>query len=199
MHLNSQLLFKKHALPKFQDGQRVLEIGPDGHPSTFRKMLGERAFQWDTIDIFEDPRLTFRTQGEYGFPVPDATYDIVLSAQVVEHVRKTWVWMKELTRVCKPGGLVITINPVSWGYHEAPIDCWRIYPEGMKALHEEAGLETELSVFESLEPLSFRAWRLVRIGLRALRGRLPSNGLTKVVDTISIARKPLATTTRKVA
>lgn len=190
MHLNSQLLFQKYALPLFQDGLRVLEIGPDNHPSSFRKLLGDQPFLWDTIDIFDDDRLTHRAAGEYSFPLPDDTYDLVLSGQVVEHVRKTWVWMRELARVCKPGGCIITINPVSWGYHEAPIDCWRIYPEGMKALHDEAGLTTELSTFESLEPWTYRLQRLARYVVKALGGRRPSWGLNPTTDTISIARKP---------
>jgi hypothetical protein len=62
-----------------------------------------------------------------------------------------WLWIKEASRVCKIGGKVITINPVSWPYHEAPVDCWRIYPEGMKALCEEASLRVLHSSFESLE------------------------------------------------
>ena len=42
--------------------------------------------------------------------------------------------MKEVARVVKPDGLVITIAPVSWPYHAAPIDCWRVYPAGLNAL-----------------------------------------------------------------
>ncbi len=53
----------------------------------------------------------------------------------------------------KRGGKVITVNPVSWGYHEDPVDCWRIYPEGMKTLYSEAGLAIEISVAESLESM----------------------------------------------
>ena len=93
---------------------------------------------------------------EYSFPVPDETYDVVLSGQVIEHVRKIWVWMREVARVCKAGGIVITINPVSWPYHEAPIDCWRAYPEGMKALYEDSKLEVIFSGWESLEEPQFR-------------------------------------------
>jgi hypothetical protein len=33
-------------------------------------------------------------------------------------------------------GMSSSVNPVSWVFHEAPVDCWRIYPEGMKALLE---------------------------------------------------------------
>lgn len=59
--------------------------------------------------------------------------------------------MKEAARICKKGGKVITIAPVSWTYHEQPVDCWRIYPEGMRALYEEAGLKVDLCLFETLE------------------------------------------------
>ena len=40
------------------------------------------------------------------FPAPSGAYDIVFSGQVIEHVRKIWLWIKELTRICKVGGLV---------------------------------------------------------------------------------------------
>lgn len=46
---------------------------------------------------------------------------------------------------------MITLNPVSWLYHEAPVDCWRIFPEGMRALYKDAGMEVELGVYECLE------------------------------------------------
>jgi ubiquinone/menaquinone biosynthesis C-methylase UbiE len=74
-----------------------------------------------------------------------------VSGQVLEHVPRAWVWLEELARVTKPGGHVITINPVSWPYHEAPVDCWRIFPEGMIALYEHANLDVELSEYVCLE------------------------------------------------
>ena len=141
MHTNSRLLFQKHAREFFRPGLRVLEIGPDKFPSTYCSLVADGSITWDTLDIWQDARLTYSATSEYSFPAPSDTYDIVLSGQVIEHVRKIWLWIKELTRVCKVGGLVITINPVSWPYHEHPIDCWRAYPEGMRALYEDASLE----------------------------------------------------------
>jgi SAM-dependent methyltransferase len=151
VHLNSRLLFEKYALDQFRSGLRVLEIGPDGFPSTYQTVVGESSIAWDTVDLREDSRLTFAAASEYSFPIPDDTYDIVLSGQVIEHVRRIWAWMPEVARVCKVGGVVITINPVSWPYHASPFDCWRIYPEGMKALYEDAGLDVVLSRWDSLE------------------------------------------------
>jgi SAM-dependent methyltransferase len=204
MHRNSQLLFRTHALPLFNPDRRVLEIGPDRDPSTYRQIAGERATTWHTLDFAArtDVPLTYRTEEEYSFPVASDSYEIVLSGQVIEHVRKVWVWMREVARVCRPGGYVITINPVSWHYHEAPIDCWRIYPEGMKALCEDAGLEVVTSWWGSMElqGLERRSPKLLRkqhfwqrmsgtLGiLSALLKFLPEGAY----DTITVARKPPA-------
>jgi hypothetical protein len=62
-----------------------------------------------------------------------------------------------LARIAAPGGHVITISPISWPYHEAPVDCWRIYPEGIKSLCEEASLT--LLTCEYLSEEARRYWR----------------------------------------
>ena len=153
MHLNGELIFRKYAGPLFKNRMRVLEIGADSkNPFVHRDFVGDPTIRWETIDLIRTfPEITYVAKEEYTFPIPDETFDIVFSAQVIEHVRKIWVWIQELARVCKPGGHVITINPISWPYHAAPVDCWRIYPEGMKTLYEEAGLKVLLSCYESLE------------------------------------------------
>jgi SAM-dependent methyltransferase len=163
MHLNSELLFRKHAIPYFKNALSVLEIGPFGFPSAFQRMVNNASNQWHTIDFPDSSyisnavnNLTYRLSNPYDFPVPDDRYDIVLSGQVIEHVEKIWVWMKELKRITKKGGRIITVNPVSWPYHEGPVDCWRIFPCGIKALADEAGLEVEQCLFESLEIIELR-------------------------------------------
>src|SRR4051812_37137093 len=111
MHENSKLLFERHALGLFKPKQKVLEIGPDSFPSTYRKGI-LLDLEWHTLDQHNNPKLTYSGTEEYRFPVPDDVYDITLSGQVIEHVRKPWRWLPELVRVTKRGGYVITINPV---------------------------------------------------------------------------------------
>jgi SAM-dependent methyltransferase len=198
VHENSKLLFQKYAKEYFPSGARVLEIGPDGFPSAYRAVVDRGRLNWDTLDVFQDARLTHVATSEYSFPIADASYDVVLSGQVIEHVRKPWVWMREVARVCKSQGVVITINPVSWPYHEAPIDCWRAYPEGMKALYEDACLDVLLSVWESLETQGFKRYtpgaspeaqsRLLRAAHSVL-GRF-GFPVERAYDTITIGRKP---------
>ena len=195
MHRNSELLFETHVQPHLRRGQRVLEIGPDGFPSTYRRLAREPDLAWDTIDIYERPGLTHRATSEYAFPIDDGTYDVVLSGQVIEHVQKPWRWLGELARVTRPGGLVATIAPVTWPYHEEPVDCWRIYPDGLRALYDEAGLEVLHAGWESREP---RAWlpRFPRcpdetrptFAFKLMRFlRWP---LQRAYDSVAIGRKP---------
>ena len=197
MHTNSKLLFARHSLDLFRPGMRVLEIGPDDFPSSYRSLVADCSITWDTLDCHGDVRLTFAGTPEYTFPIPAGAYDIVLSGQVIEHVRKPWLWIRELARVCRIGGFVITINPVSWPYHEAPIDCWRAFPEGMRALYEDASLEVLLSSWESLEATQFRRHIPGRSPecqprlLRTAYGILGRFGfpVERAYDTITIGRK----------
>lgn len=191
------MLFERHAREYFRPELSVLEIGPDELPSTYQQLVGSRATMWDSLDLLDRPGLTYPSSPEYAFPVDDGAYDIVLSGQVIEHVPRIWVWMRELARVCKPNGFVITINPVSWPYHEAPRDCWRAYPAGMTALYEDCGLDVLMARWESLEVPGYahylpgrsaeqqpRVWR--RLSQVLGRVGLP---VERAYDTITIGQK----------
>ena len=67
-------------------------------------------------------------------PFADASFDVVLSDQVLEHVVDPFRCIAEARRVLRPGGLQIhttcLINPI----HGAPDDYWRFTPEGLRRL-----------------------------------------------------------------
>ena len=153
MHLNSSLLFELYAAPLITTGMKVLEIGPDKIPTTLQQISHGPNIEWHLLGLEEDPALQVCAISEYEYPLADESYDVVVAANVLEHVRKPWVWIHQVTRVARIGGYVITVNPVSWPYHEAPVDCWRAYPEGMKALFEETGLELIVNRCGSQEPI----------------------------------------------
>lgn len=68
-------------------------------------------------------------------------FDVVVSGQCMEHVEMPWKWMKSIALTLKQGGIVCIIAPHSWEYHPSPLDCWRVWPDGMKACMEDAGLK----------------------------------------------------------
>jgi hypothetical protein len=101
----------------------------------------------------------------------------------------------------KSGGRLILVVPCSWPYHEAPYDCWRIYPEGIRALVEEVGLIPEILTFGSLEQPEFseaipgrsfdhqpEEYRDIVLKL-AVTNNFP---VEKSFDSICVARKPEA-------
>jgi ubiquinone/menaquinone biosynthesis C-methylase UbiE len=169
MHANSELIFKKYALGHFESYTKVLEIGPSGNPSHYSCLVSNKTIKWHTIDIDttylqggEKNTLHIVSNLEYNYPIEDATFDIVLCGQVMEHVSKIWLWIKELERITKPGGKIILISPISWPYHEAPIDCWRIYPEGMKALiNDFTNLNILVCTQETLEHLFLKTDNII--------------------------------------
>lgn len=199
MHRNSWLIFERYANGSIRPGDRVLEIGPGTVPSVYRQHTRVDVACWDTLDFAGSAALTYELEDPYRFPIDDDSYDVVLSGQVIEHIPRIWTWMREVARVTRPGGTVITVAPVSWPYHEAPLDCWRIYPDGLKALYEDSGLSVELAHWGSveLEPLmQHLPKRLRRRGLwQRLSGSiLLFSKLTRTrqqgaYDTIVIGRK----------
>jgi len=148
-------MFERYASSYIGSGARVLEIGPDTIPSAYRSHSGAEVACWDTLDFARSEPLTYVTEDGYSFPIETESYDVVISGQVIEHIPRPWRWLPEVARVTKRGGIVVTIAPVTWPYHEAPVDCWRVYPEGLRALYEEAGLDVLLAEWGSveLEPL----------------------------------------------
>lgn len=69
----------------------------------------------------------------------DASADIVLSTQVLEHVTDPLVYLSESFRVLKPGGLLIISTHGIWRYHPDPTDFWRWTCDGLKKIISDAG------------------------------------------------------------
>jgi SAM-dependent methyltransferase len=93
---------------------------------------------------------------------PDASYDFVMSDQVLEHVEgNPQQAIDECYRVLKPGGIAVHttcfINPV----HGSPNDYWRFTPEALRLLHRAWS-----DVIECDGWGNFAVWSVVHDGLR---------------------------------
>lgn len=63
-------------------------------------------------------------------PFDDATFDVVVSTEMLEHDPTPWLSMAEMGRVLKPGGhLLITTRGNGFGEHNEPHDYWRYMPQ----------------------------------------------------------------------
>lgn len=74
-------------------------------------------------------------------PLPDASADLVLSTQVLEHVDDPALYLAECARVLRPGGtLVVSTHGIMY-FHPDPADHWRWTRTGLTRQLEAAGLE----------------------------------------------------------
>jgi hypothetical protein len=66
-------------------------------------------------------------------------YDVVISGQVMEHVARPWEWLPSLTRYFRK--FICIVVPNTHQEHRYPIDCYRYFPDGMRALFEFAKIK----------------------------------------------------------
>lgn len=158
MHTNSKLIFQRQVLPRLRPNLSILEVGPElsfRYRHEYVKHFDHHGDDWYAADCYNSKAMQSMPESsrvpmtEYNIGAADNSFDVVISGQVIEHVRKPWLWLPELSRVARQ--LVIIISPITWRYHEAPVDCWRMYPEAMRALFEEAGLDEVLIKCLSLD------------------------------------------------
>lgn len=120
----------------------VLDVGSGrvGDARTYRELMSP-SWIYTGCDICAGPNVDVVMPSEDRIPSEDNYYDVVLSGQCFEHVRRPWILIKEMARVLKVGGIILVTAPFMWKIHCYPIDCWRFAPDGMKVLFEEAGLK----------------------------------------------------------
>lgn len=76
----------------------------------------------------------------HNLPYANSTFDYVIADQVLEHVRKPWVGIKEVHRVLKANGIAIFTSALIFPLHSVPNDYYRYTPDGLKVLFEDFGI-----------------------------------------------------------
>lgn len=94
----------KDRFPEFFREQRVLEIGSLDINGSVRGFF-QGGF-YVGVDVGPGPGVDVVCEGQ-NYPAPDASFDVVLSCECMEH-NPHWVetWHNML-RICRPGGLVV--------------------------------------------------------------------------------------------
>ena len=79
-------------------------------------------------------------------PVEDASFDVVLCLQVLEHVADPAAAVRELHRVVRPGGRVLASTHGIYPFHPNPEDLWRWTHSGLDRLFRDNGDWSSVSV-----------------------------------------------------
>lgn len=106
-------------------GSRVLDVGAGTAP--YRSLFAH--CQYETQDFAEYEGYK-GPEGQYAkidyvsditeIPVPDASFDVILCTEVLEHVPCPIEALREMVRITKPGGRLFLTAPLGSGLHQEP-------------------------------------------------------------------------------
>jgi SAM-dependent methyltransferase len=112
----------------------------EGQHHSHRELLTEHDVTITGVDIQAGRNVDIQMKQPYRIPVPTKSQDVVLAGQVFEHIPFPFASMLEIARVLRPGGYLFMTVP-SRGHHHSTYDCWRYYPDSMRALAAYSELE----------------------------------------------------------
>lgn len=106
-------------------GARVLDVGAGTAP--YRDLFSHCRYETQDFvqyDGYKGP------EGQYAdidyvsditaIPVDDATFDVILCTEVLEHVPRPIEALREMARITKPGGRLFLTAPLGSGLHQEP-------------------------------------------------------------------------------
>jgi SAM-dependent methyltransferase len=154
-------------------GARLLDLGT--HRGEFTTRVAERlgAASVHGVELLEEHADVARSRGidvcwadlDNGLPFDDGAFDVVHANQVIEHVRRTDTFLRELRRVLAPDGLacISTNNLSSWH---------NVFSLALGLQPMPAHVSDEVILGNSLNPLDGRPHAdLGRSHLRLFTGR----------------------------
>ena len=120
----------------------VLDLGGADVNGSYRDLFAAPAFRYLTADL-TPTGVDIPLTDPYQIPLPDASVDIVLSGQMLEHCEYFWLAFQEMVRLLKPDGYLFLIAPSAGPIHRYPVDCYRFYPDAYAALARLGGCHLE--------------------------------------------------------
>jgi SAM-dependent methyltransferase len=171
---------------------RVLDVGCGEKP--YEPLFAPHADAYVGVDPVDNPRAELKGWVE-ALPVENASFDVVLCNQVLEHCEDPARAVSELHRVTTPGGRVLASTHGVMAYHPSPTDYWRWTHAGLEKLFAENGTWASVRVTPAsgttaclgmlLAMYLDLAFRRVGLGVVARPLVAGINALAKAVDARS--------------
>lgn len=128
---------------KYVDGKagekRLIDYGCGDAP--YLPLFVDKVRQYVTCDIEGNALADVKIGPDGRVPLPDKSFDIVLSVQVLEHVDDVAQYLSEANRLLKEDGLLLLSTHGQWIWHPFPRDLWRWTHEGLSCTLEKSGFE----------------------------------------------------------
>lgn len=121
-------------------GDRVLDYGCG---SMHHRAMFPEGIDYIGTDLTENDKADVALDADGRVPLPSASFDMVFSTQVLEHVEAPNIYLDECRRLLKPGGQLILSTHGTYTFHPCPYDYWRWTHLGLRRSLEQAGFEIQ--------------------------------------------------------
>jgi SAM-dependent methyltransferase len=111
-------------------GEAVLDYGCGNRP--YEQLLRTKYRIYRGADLPGNPDADITLAVGQPIPVPDESFDGVVSTQVLEHVDDPRRYLREAWRVLRPRGVLLLSTHGVWQYHPDPTDFWRWTLDGLR-------------------------------------------------------------------
>jgi SAM-dependent methyltransferase len=101
------------------------------------------------------------------WPVDDASVDVVLCTETLEHVPDPYLFLEQASRCLRPGGTLLLTVPFAARWHFIPYDYWRFTPSGLKRVLEACGFG-EIHVYARGNAFTVACYKVMALLLRGL-------------------------------
>jgi len=122
----------------------VIDIGStqvDEVNGCYKPLFDKAGWSYVGVDIAAGRNVDVVLKSPYQLPFKKDHADVIISGQTFEHMEFFWLSWLEMVRVLKPGGYIMLIAPSRGTEHRYPVDCWRFYPDGFRALAKYGKVE----------------------------------------------------------
>jgi len=127
---------------KEHDSLQIVDLGSYDVNGSYRSLFANPPWFYRGVDVNAGPNVDVVLGNPYRWTaLANNSVDVLISGQAFEHIEFFWFTIMEISRVLKPGGLCCLIAPSSGFEHRFPVDCWRFYSDGMRALMNYAEFE----------------------------------------------------------
>ena len=150
------------------DRLRVLDAG--GGELPYYPLFAARAAEYAGNDLTPGPHIAYVGPLEE-LEAPDASFDLVLCTQVLEHVRRPQQALEQIARVLVHGGYLFLTTHGVYPFHPNPRDYWRWTQNGPEALVEDVS-ELELLELVPHNGAASTLTMLAALGVRELASTL---------------------------
>ena len=142
MHENSMIQMARYRDIYVDDGEKILDVGSKciKNQPTYKQI-----FTWQNytgMDIVSGPNVDIVGWDHLLMN----GYEHVVCGQVLEHVGNPFEFVQYMKYFFTK--TICIIAPNAGREHRYPLDCWRIFPDGMRTLFEYAGIEP-LEIYKS--------------------------------------------------